>query len=74
MKGWVVPVVLALYGFPTLEEQASDRWLGGGANGGAARALRFTSEFLLAEKKIDNLLPDYGAAVNATWVQKALGQ
>ena len=69
-----VPDVLALYTFPTLEQQASDRWLGGGPQGGAARALRFTSEFLLAERKINALLEDYGTAVNATWVERALGQ
>ena len=69
-----VPGVLALYDFPTLEEQASDRWLGGGKNGGAARALFYTSEFLLKEKKLEKLLPDYGAVVNAKWVNKALGK
>ena len=69
-----VPGVLALYGFPTMEEQASDRWLGGGKNGGAARALFYTSEFLLKEKKIEKLLPDYGAVVNAKWINKALGK
>jgi len=69
-----VPGVLALYGFPTLEEQASDRWLGGGKNGGAARALYFTSEFLLKEKKIPKLLPDYSVAVNPKWVNMALGK
>jgi taurine transport system substrate-binding protein len=69
-----VPGVLALYDFPTLEEQASDRWLGGGKNGGAARALFYTSEFLLKEKKLEKLLPDYGAVVNAKWVNMALGK
>ena len=57
-----------------MEEQASDRWLGGGKNGGAARALFYTSEFLLKEKKIEKLLPDYGAVVNPKWVNKALGK
>ena len=69
-----VPGVLALYNFPTLEEQASDRWLGGGKNGGAVRAIYFTSEFLLKEKKIPSLLPDYTVAVNPTWVNMALGK
>ena len=67
-----VPEVLALYGFPTLEEQASTRWLGGGSEGGAARALLFTSEFLRDEKKIPSLLRDYGSAVNPRWVEMAL--
>jgi len=69
-----VPGVLALYGFPTMEEQASDRWLGGGKNGGAARALFYTSEFLLKEKKIEKLLPDYSAVVNPKWLNMALGK
>ncbi|MEE2981604.1 MAG: taurine ABC transporter substrate-binding protein, partial [Pseudomonadota bacterium] len=56
--------VLALYDFPTLEQQASTRWLGGGA----ARALHFTSEFLMAERKIPAVLPDYAPAVNPRWV------
>ncbi len=69
-----VPGVLALYGFPTMEEQASPRWLGGGKNGGAARALQFTSEFLLKGKKIPALLPDYSVAVNPKYVKMALGK
>ena len=67
-----VPKVLALYGFPTMEEQASDRWLGGGKDGGAARALFYTSEFLLKEKKISALLPDYGATVTPQYVEAAM--
>ena len=67
-----VPGVLALYGFPTMEEQASDRWLGGGKNGGAALALYYTSEFLLKEKKIEKLLPDYGAVVNPAYIEAAM--
>lgn len=68
-----VPGVLALYGFPTLADQASSAWLGGGKDGGAARALYFTSKFLMEQKKIPKLLPDYGAVVNAKWVKAASG-
>ena len=64
-----VPVVLALYDFPTLEQQASDAWLGAGA----AAALQATSEFLKAEKKVDSLLPDYGAVVTNEYVKAAMG-
>ncbi len=67
-----VPGVLALYGFPTMEEQASDRWLGGGKKGGAALALYYTSEFLMKEKKIPKMLPDYGAVVNPAYVEAAM--
>lgn len=62
-----VGAALALYVFPTLEEQASARWLGG-----AARTLRSTAEFLLGQKRIKRLLPDYGAAVNDAHVRAAL--
>lgn len=67
-----VEVVLALYDFPTLEQQASNTWLGGGAEGGAAQALKATSEFLKSEKKVDKLLPDYGAAVTDAFAKAAL--
>ncbi len=66
-----VPGVLALYGFPTLDEQASCSWLGCGKDGGAARALLFTSEFLKGEGKIDDLMPDYSAFVNSNYVEDA---
>jgi taurine transport system substrate-binding protein len=64
-----VPTVLSLYDFPTLEEQASDAWLGGGA----AAALQATSEFLKAEGKVDALLPDYNAVVTDEYVKAAMG-
>lgn len=69
-----VPRVLASYDFPTLEEQASTKWLGGGKDSGAARALYFTSQFLKAQKKIPALLPDYGVCVTPKWVNKVLGK
>ena len=34
-----VAAAMALYGFPSLADQASPAWLGGGANGGATKAL-----------------------------------
>ncbi len=67
-----VPGVLELYDFPSLEEQASERWLGGGAGGGAAKALAFTSEFLKGQRKIPTVLGDYSRAVNPAWVEMVL--
>jgi taurine transport system substrate-binding protein len=67
-----VPGVLELYDFPTMEEQASERWLGGGAEGGAAKALFYTAEFLKEQGKIDSLLPDYGAVVTPAYVEAAM--
>ena len=66
-----VPGILALFGFPTLDEQASSAWLGGGANGGAARALRFTSEFLKSEKKVQTVHRDYSKFVTDEYARAA---
>ena len=66
-----VPGILALYNFPTLDEQASPAWLGGGENGGAARALRFTSEFLKEEKKVQVVHRDYSRFVTDEYVRAA---
>ena len=63
-----VPGVLALYDFPTLEQQVSPRWLGGGA----ARALAFTAAFLAGQQKIHAVLPEYATAVNPQWVEMVL--
>ena len=67
-----VPGVLASYVFPTLEQQASCQWLGCGKDGGAARALLATAEFIKREQKIPAVLPDYSPYVNPGWVEMAL--
>ena len=67
-----VPGVLASYVFPTLEEQAGCDWLGCGKEGGAARALTATAQFLKSEKKIPSVLSDYSLFVNPQWVKLAL--
>lgn len=56
--------VLALYEFPTFTQQLSCSWLGCGADGGAAKSLKSTSEFLKKENKINDLMPDYSVFVN----------
>ena len=62
---------MALYGFPSLKEQASPAWLGGGANGAAAKALAQQAGFLKEQGRLQSVLPDYGKAVTARWVQEA---
>ncbi|KAF1048022.1 MAG: Taurine-binding periplasmic protein [Herbaspirillum frisingense] len=62
-----VPASLGLYEFPTLQQQASADWLGGGA----AKSLAATAAFLKSQGTIQNVLPDYSAGVNSTWVRKA---
>ncbi|MEN8196532.1 MAG: taurine ABC transporter substrate-binding protein [Pseudomonadota bacterium] len=59
--------VLALYDFPTLDQQISATWLGGGV----ASALRATSEFLKDQGKIDKVLDSYDGAADATYAKMA---
>jgi taurine transport system substrate-binding protein len=66
-----VPASIGLYAFPTAQEQAT-KWLGGGKNSVAAKALAATAEFQLSQKQIEKALPDYSVAVNPTYVQDAL--
>jgi len=66
-----VPGVLALYQFPNLSEQTSCSWLGCGADGGAAKALKFTSEFLKKEGKVSTLANDYSVFVNPNFALEA---
>ncbi|HZQ63192.1 MAG TPA: taurine ABC transporter substrate-binding protein [Casimicrobiaceae bacterium] len=66
-----VPAGMALYGFPTLAEQNS-KWLGGGKNSVAAKALAATAQFQLSQKQIEKVLPDYSVTVNPSYVQAAM--
>jgi taurine transport system substrate-binding protein len=66
-----VPEAIALYQFPTLKEQA-DKWLGGGKNSIAAKALAATAEFQKSQKQIEKSLPDYSVVVNPSYAQAAL--
>jgi len=63
---------MALYGFPSAQDQASAKWLGGGANGGAAKALTETAKFLKDQGRIQQLAADYSKSVNPEFVQKAM--
>lgn len=62
---------LKLLIFPDAKEQASDKWLGGGKNGGAVRALTASAAFLKAQRQIDKPLDDYSPFVNATYAEAA---
>lgn len=66
-----VPAGMALYRFPTIQDQAS-KWLGGGKNSIAAKAFAATAEFQLSQKQIEKALPDYSVAVNPTYAQEAM--
>lgn len=66
-----VPGVLALYDFPSIDQQLSCSWLGCGKDGGAAKAMAFTSEFLKSQGKIPQLKDDYGLFVNPSFAEAA---
>ncbi|HYI07211.1 MAG TPA: taurine ABC transporter substrate-binding protein [Reyranella sp.] len=65
-----VPAAMKLYRFPTLEEQASAEWLGGGA----ARAMTNTGAFLKEQGRVQEVKPNYGDFVTTTYVKKAMGK
>jgi len=65
-----VPAAMALYRFPTLQEQASATWLGGGA----AKAMSDTAVFLKEQGRVQEIKPNYGAFVTTVYVNKALAK
>jgi taurine transport system substrate-binding protein len=62
-----VPVVLAGYRFPTLGEQASETFLGGGTT----KAIADAAVFLKEQKKVEAVLPDYSPYVTADFAKAA---
>lgn len=66
-----VPGVLSDYAFPTPAEQASDKWLGGGAKGGVAQALANTAKFLMEQKRITEMPADFGKFVTPEFAAAA---
>ena len=67
-----VPDAMALYGFPSLKDQASPTWLGGGSNGAAAKALTQQANFLKEQGRLTSVAPDYSKNVTTEWVTKAM--
>jgi taurine transport system substrate-binding protein len=65
-----VPAAMALYAFPTMEEQMGPKWLGGGA----AKAMTDTAAFLKEQGRIQEVKPDYKAFVTDVYVKKAMGK
>jgi len=65
-----VEASMALYAFPTAQEQAT-KWLGG-KDSIAAKALAATADFQLSQKQIEKKLPDYSISVNPSYVQEAM--
>ena len=63
---------LQLYAFPSAEQQATPAWLGGGQDGGAAKAIKATAEFLKAQKRIDVVPADFAPFVTPRYLEAAL--
>lgn len=64
-----VPAGVGLYNFPTVKEQASNTWLGGGKDSGAAKSLAETAAFLKAQGTLQSVLPDYSVGVDPSYVE-----
>ena len=63
---------MALYGFPSLQEQASPAWLGGGANGAASKALAQQANFLKEQGRLQSVASDFSKSVTTEWVTRAM--
>ncbi|WP_076999724.1 taurine ABC transporter substrate-binding protein [Variovorax sp. KK3] len=61
---------MSLYTFPTMAEQLSPTWLGGGA----AKAMANTAVFLKEQGRVQEVKPDYSAFVTTTYVEKAMAK
>ncbi len=63
-----VPAAIALYRFPTLQQQVSTEWL----DGGAAKALGDTAQFLKQQGRVQEVKPDYRTFVTDEYARSAL--
>lgn len=67
----VIPGVLESYRFPAASEQASAQWLGGGKDGGVAKAMANTAAFLKAQGRITDVPADFSKFVNPEYAAAA---
>jgi taurine transport system substrate-binding protein len=65
-----VAASMALYKFPTMEEQISPAWLGGAA----AKALTDTAMFLKEQGRIQEVQPNYGKFVTTEYIKAAMAK
>nr|WP_232062277.1 taurine ABC transporter substrate-binding protein [Variovorax sp. PBS-H4] len=63
-----VGAAMALYSFPTMAEQVSPTWLGGGA----AKAMANTAVFLKEQGRVQEVKADYSGFVTTAYVEKAM--
>ena len=67
-----VPAAMSAYRFLTLQEQASNTWLGGGKDGGAAKALAETAKFLKEQGRVTDVPADFSKFVTDEYVKAAM--
>ena len=65
-----VPDTMALYTFPTMEEQLGPKWLGGAA----AKTMTSTAEFLKEQGRIQEIKPSYSSFITDTYIRKAMAK
>jgi len=63
-----VPEILKGYGFPSLADQVSPAWLGGGTQ----KTIAVTAKFLKEQKKISTVLDDYSKFVDPSFIADAM--
>lgn len=61
----------AAVGVPPLDEQTSEKWLGGGDKSSVARILKDTAEFLKDQKKITAVKDSYGEFADPQYAEAA---
>lgn len=59
------------YRYPSLSEQISCSWLGCAAEGGGAKTLKLTADFLKSQGKIGTVLDDYSGFVTDDYLERA---
>lgn len=67
----VVEQLKATVGVPPLEEQTTDKWLGGGENSGVATILKDTAYFLKDQKKITAVKESYAEFADPQYAEAA---
>lgn len=65
-----VPGDMKLYKFPSMQEQVSATWLGGGS----AKAMANTAVFLKEQGRIQEVKPNYASFVTDVYVKKAMAK
>jgi taurine transport system substrate-binding protein len=65
-----VPAAMKLYKFPTMQEQLSAAWLGGGA----AKAMTNTANFLKEQGRVQEVKANYGDFVTDMYIKKAMAK